>query len=73
MHVTFSDEAPTMAGEASAGVALTVARSDHRHATDTTRASVDDLANAVTRIQNVETHQSNFLECGEEDILAMFA
>ena len=73
LHVEFSDVAPTMAGEAFAGEATTVARSDHRHATDTSRASVEDLNNAVTRIQNVETHQNNFLECGEEDILAMFA
>ncbi len=73
LHVEFSDVAPTMAGEAFAGVALTVARSDHRHATDTTRASVDDLNSAVNRIQTVETKQDNFLECGEEDILAMFA
>lgn len=72
LHVEFSDEAPQMAGETSAGVATTVARSDHRHPTDTTRASVDQLNEAVTRIQYVETQQNNFLECGEEDILAMF-
>ena len=73
LHVEFSDVAPTMAGEAFAGVALTVARSDHRHATDTTRASHDDLQSAVNRLQNVENKQDNFLECGEEDILAMFS
>jgi hypothetical protein len=73
LHVEFSDVLPTMAGEAFAGVATTVARSDHRHAVDTTRASLDDLNSAVNRIQQVETHQNNFLECGEEDILAMFA
>ena len=72
-HVEFSNEAPLMAGEAFSGVATTVARSDHRHATDTTRASKDDLENAVTRIQYVESKQESFLECGEEDILAMFA
>jgi hypothetical protein len=72
LHVEFSDVAPTMAGEAFAGVATTVARSDHRHATDTSRASHDDLQNAVNRIQNIETKQENFLECGEQDILALF-
>jgi uncharacterized phage infection (PIP) family protein YhgE len=72
LHVEFSDVAPQMAGEAFAGVATTVARSDHRHATDTTRASHDDLLNAVNRIQNVETKQDNFLEVSEEDILSMF-
>ena len=72
LHVTFSDVAPTMAGEAFAGVATTVARSDHRHATDTTRASIDQLNEAVTRIQNVETKQENFYEVSEEEILQLF-
>ena len=61
-----------MAGEAFAGVATTVARSDHRHSTDTTRASVDQLNEAVSRIQNVETKQDNFYECSEMDILQFF-
>lgn len=73
LHVEFSDVAPTMAGEAFVGVASTVARSDHRHATDTTRASVDQLNSAVNRLQNVETKQDSFLEVSEEDINALFA
>lgn len=37
-HVTYSEEAPAMDGEASAGSAASVARSDHKHPTDTSRA-----------------------------------
>ena len=72
LHVTFSDVAPTMAGEAFVGVATTVARSDHRHATDTSRASVDQLNEAVNRIQYVENKQDSFLEVSEEDINNLF-
>lgn len=42
-HVTYSTTAPTMDGVASVGSASTVARSDHKHPTDTTRASQSDL------------------------------
>lgn len=38
-HVTYSTTAPVMDGTASVGSAATVARSDHRHPTDTSRAS----------------------------------
>lgn len=38
-HVTYSTTAPVMDGTASAGSASTVARSDHKHPTDTSRAS----------------------------------
>ena len=38
-HVSYSTTAPVMDGTASVGSASTVARSDHKHPTDTTRAS----------------------------------
>ena len=38
-HVSFSTTAPVMDGTASAGSASTVARSDHKHPTDTSRAA----------------------------------
>lgn len=38
-HVSYSTTAPVMDGTASAGSASTVARSDHKHPTDTSRAS----------------------------------
>lgn len=48
-HVSYSTTAPVMDGAASAGTAGTVARSDHKHPTDTTRAAKTDL----------DTHTSN--------------
>lgn len=42
-HVTYSTTAPVMDGTASAGSAATVARSDHKHPTDTSRAAQVDL------------------------------
>lgn len=38
-HVTYSTTAPVMDGTAAAGSAATVARSDHKHPTDTSRAA----------------------------------
>lgn len=38
-HVSYSTTAPVMDGTASVGTATTVARSDHKHPTDTSRAS----------------------------------
>ena len=46
-HVTYSTTAPVMDGTASVGSAATVARSDHKHPTDTSRAAASDLANYV--------------------------
>lgn len=40
-HVSYSATTPVMDGTASVGSADTVARSDHRHPTDTTRAAAD--------------------------------
>ena len=42
-HVTYSDTAPVMDGTASVGAATTVARSDHKHPTDTSRASKSEF------------------------------
>lgn len=42
-HVTYSTTAPVMDGTASVGTASTVARSDHKHPTDTSRASKTDF------------------------------
>ena len=42
-HVTYSTTAPVMDGTASVGSASTVARSDHKHPTDTSRAAQIDL------------------------------
>lgn len=42
-HVSYSTTAPVMDGTASVGTAGTVARSDHKHPTDTSRASQTDL------------------------------
>lgn len=48
-HVTYSTTAPVMDGTASVGTASTVARSDHKHPTDTSRASKEEF----------DTHASN--------------
>lgn len=42
-HVSYSTTAPVMDGTASVGTASTVARSDHKHPTDTSRAAQADL------------------------------
>lgn len=42
-HVSYSTASPVMDGTANAGSAGTVARSDHKHPTDTSRASQTDL------------------------------
>lgn len=42
-HVSYSTTAPAMDDTASVGIASTVARSDHRHPTDTSRAAQTDL------------------------------
>ena len=42
-HVSYSTVVPVMDGSATVGTASTVARSDHKHPTDTTRASQTDL------------------------------
>lgn len=48
-HVTYSTTAPVMDGTASVGTATTVARSDHRHPTDTSRASTSSVLSTVAQ------------------------
>lgn len=43
-HVSYSSTTPAMDGTASVGSANTVARSDHKHPTDISRASASDLS-----------------------------
>ena len=52
-HVSFSTADPVMDGVAAAGSANTVARSDHKHPIDTSRASQADLAE---HINDSDTH-----------------
>lgn len=54
-HVTYSTTAPVMDGTASVGSASTVARSDHKHPTDTSRASQADL----DALENVVAGKAN--------------
>jgi hypothetical protein len=49
-HVTYSTTAPVMDGTAAVGTATTVARSDHKHPTDTSRASKADLDTLSERV-----------------------
>lgn len=62
-HVTYSSTNPLMDGTVTAGTASTVARSDHRHPTDTSRASSSDLSShvndLVSHITNDERTQWN--------------
>lgn len=61
-HVTFSTTAPVVDGTASAGSATTVARSDHKHPTDTTRAAQADFAAHIDTHapSNAEKNQNAF-------------
>ena len=47
-HVTYSTTAPVMDGTATVGTATTVARSDHKHPTDTSRAAKTDFDTHVS-------------------------
>lgn len=57
-HVSYSSTAPVMDGTASVGTASTVARSDHKHPTDTSRASQSSLdshtGNTTSHITSTE-------------------
>lgn len=57
-HVTYSTTAPVVDGTASVGTASTVARSDHRHPIDTSRAAQTSLdshtSNTTTHITSAE-------------------
>ena len=51
-HVAFSSTSPLMNGDASAGTANTVARSDHKHPVDTSRASQASLDSHTSNKSN---------------------
>ena len=51
-HVSYSTTTPVMDGTASVGSASTVARSDHRHPTDTSRAAKTDLDTHISNESN---------------------
>lgn len=57
-HVSYSSSAPVMDGSASVGSASTVARSDHKHPTDTSRAAQTSLdshtSNSTSHITSTE-------------------
>ena len=61
-HVSYSTTAPVMDGTASVGTASTVARSDHKHPTDTSRASKTefDSHTANTTAHITSTERSNW-------------
>lgn len=61
-HVTYSTTAPVMDGTASVGTASTVARSDHKHPTDTSRASKTefDTHTADTTKHITSTERTNW-------------
>lgn len=61
-HVSYSTTAPVMDGTASAGSASTVARSDHTHPTDTSRAAKTDFDShtANTTLHITSTERTNW-------------
>ena len=61
-HVTFSTTSPLMDGDASVGSGSTVARSNHVHPTDTSRASKTefDTHTANTTVHITSTERSNW-------------
>ena len=65
-----SDASPLMNGEATAGILNEYARSDHRHPTDTTRASVEELNSLKSDIEaaldNIIAIQNSLIGGGAE-------
>lgn len=61
-HVSYSTTAPVMDGTASVGSASTVARSDHKHPTDTSRAAKTDLDSHTgnTTVHITATERTNW-------------
>ena len=61
-HVSYSSTAPVMDGTASVGAASTVARSDHKHPTDTSRAAKTDLDSHTsnTTVHITSTERTNW-------------
>lgn len=58
-HVSYSTTAPKMDGTASAGSASTVARTDHVHPTDTSRASVTALEEVEANLTELVNKKAN--------------
>ena len=63
-HVSYSSTNPVMDGTASVGSASTVARSDHKHPTDTTRAAASDLTSHTGNTSN--PHQVTAAQVGAD-------
>lgn len=61
-HVSYSTTAPVMDGTANVGTASTVARSDHKHPTDTSRAAKTDLDSHTsnTTVHVTATERTNW-------------
>lgn len=61
-HVSYSTTAPVMDGTANVGTASTVARSDHKHPTDTSRAAKTDLDSHTinTTVHITATERTNW-------------
>lgn len=61
-HVSYSKTAPAMDGVASVGVEITVARSDHAHPTDTSRASKEEFDSHTgnTTVHITATERTNW-------------
>lgn len=70
-HVTYSTTAPVMDGTASTGSASTVARSDHKHPTDTSRAAQTDLdalkTTVASKANSSHTHDDRYYTESEID------
>ena len=60
-HVSYSTTAPVMDGTASVGSASTVARSDHKHPVDTSRASQSDFSTHASNTTHItSTERTNW-------------
>lgn len=70
VHVTYSEAAPEMDGEATAGVSDAVARADHKHPVDTSRASKSEfdthVGDAVAHLTDEEHAKLTGIEAGAE-------
>lgn len=67
-----SNTTPLINGEASAGKEEAYARGDHRHPTDTTRASVEELNNIKNTLEN-KADKPNFIHWSETELSFEFA
>lgn len=66
-HVSYSSTAPVMDGSASVGSASTVARSDHKHPTDTSRAAATDLTSHTSNKSNPHSVTKSQVGLGNVD------